>query len=73
MWVHPFPIGAAPPPPGRLTPRRLAPPLPPAPQPTTKPKPHPKKQIIKYDKVIDIPNSMTVLPELLPMAIDMVR
>lgn len=31
-----------------------------------------KRQIIKYDKVIDIPNSMTVLPELLPMAIDMV-
>ena len=30
-------------------------------------------QIIKYDKVIDIPNSMTVLPELLPLSIEMVR
>jgi hypothetical protein len=29
-------------------------------------------QIIKYDKVIDIPNSMTVLPELLPLSIEMV-
>ena len=30
-------------------------------------------QIIKYDKVIDIPNSMTVLPELLPMSIEMAK
>jgi hypothetical protein len=30
-------------------------------------------KIIKYDKVIDIPNSMTVLPELLPYSIEMVR
>lgn len=30
-------------------------------------------KIIKYDKVIDIPNSMTVLPELLPMAIEMAK
>jgi hypothetical protein len=30
-------------------------------------------KIIKYDKVVDIPNSMTVLPELLPMSIEMVR
>lgn len=30
-------------------------------------------KIIKYDKVIDIPNSMTVLPELLPLAIEMAR
>ena len=29
-------------------------------------------KIIKYDKVIDIPNSMTVLPELLPYSIEMV-
>jgi hypothetical protein len=29
-------------------------------------------KIIKYDKVVDIPNSMTVLPELLPMSIEMV-
>lgn len=28
-------------------------------------------KILTYNKVIDIPNSMTVLPELLPMAIDM--
>lgn len=28
-------------------------------------------KIIKYHKVIDIPNSMTVLPELLPMSIEM--
>lgn len=28
-------------------------------------------KIIKYDRVIDIPNSMTVLPELLPMSLDM--
>ncbi len=30
-------------------------------------------KIIKYDKVVDIPNSMTVLPELLPYSIEMVR
>jgi hypothetical protein len=30
-------------------------------------------KIIKYDKVINIPNSMTVLPELLPYSIEMVR
>ncbi|KAL4427442.1 hypothetical protein ABPG77_000731 [Micractinium sp. CCAP 211/92] len=30
-------------------------------------------KIIKYDKVIDIPNSMTVLPELLPLSIEMAR
>ena len=30
-------------------------------------------KIIKYDKVVNIPNSMTVLPELLPMSIEMVR
>ncbi len=29
-------------------------------------------KIIKYDKVIDIPNSMTVLPELLPYSLEMV-
>ena len=29
-------------------------------------------KIIKYDKVVNIPNSMTVLPELLPMSIEMV-
>ena len=29
-------------------------------------------KIIKYDRVVDIPNSMTVLPELLPYAIEMV-
>mmetsp|Transcript_14685 Transcript_14685/g.41315 ORF Transcript_14685/g.41315 Transcript_14685/m.41315 type:complete len:316 (-) Transcript_14685:130-1077(-) len=28
-------------------------------------------KIIKYHKVVDIPNSMTVLPELLPMSIEM--
>ena len=28
-------------------------------------------KIIKYDRVIDIPNSMTVLPELLPYSIEM--
>ena len=27
----------------------------------------------RYDKVIDIPNSMTVLPELLPMSVEMAR
>lgn len=27
----------------------------------------------RYDKVIDIPNSMTVLPELLPLSIEMAR
>jgi len=30
-------------------------------------------KIIKYDKVIDVPNSMTVLPELLPMSLEMSR
>lgn len=30
-------------------------------------------KIIKYDRVINIPNSMTVLPELLPMSLDMAR
>lgn len=30
-------------------------------------------KIIKYDKVINIPNSMTVLPELLPMSLEMAR
>jgi dTDP-4-dehydrorhamnose reductase len=30
-------------------------------------------KIIKYDKVIDIPNSMTVLPELLPYSVEMAR
>ncbi|GAB4816208.1 hypothetical protein N2152v2_003254 [Parachlorella kessleri] len=30
-------------------------------------------KIIKYEKVIDIPNSMTVLPELLPLAIKMAK
>ncbi|KAI8474769.1 MAG: hypothetical protein J3K34DRAFT_406524 [Monoraphidium minutum] len=30
-------------------------------------------KIIKYDKVIDIPNSMTVLPELLPLSIEMAK
>ena len=30
-------------------------------------------KIIKYDKVVDIQNSMTVLPELLPMSITMAR
>jgi hypothetical protein len=29
-------------------------------------------KIIKYDKVVNTPNSMTVLPELLPMSIEMV-
>ncbi|KAF6260950.1 hypothetical protein COO60DRAFT_1637167 [Scenedesmus sp. NREL 46B-D3] len=28
-------------------------------------------KIIKYDKVVDIPNSMTVLPELIPLSIQM--
>ncbi len=28
-------------------------------------------KIIKYDKVIDIPNSMTVLPEMIPYSIEM--
>lgn len=27
----------------------------------------------RYDKVVDIPNSMTVLPELLPMSIEMAK
>ncbi|GBF90980.1 rhamnose biosynthetic enzyme [Raphidocelis subcapitata] len=30
-------------------------------------------KIIKYDKVVDIPNSMTVLPELLPYSIEMAK
>ena len=30
-------------------------------------------KIIKYDKIIDIPNSMTVLPELLPLSLEMTR
>lgn len=30
-------------------------------------------KIIKYDKVVDIPNSMTVIPELLPMAVEMAK
>lgn len=30
-------------------------------------------KIIKYDKVVNIPNSMTVLPELLPMSIEMAK
>jgi len=30
-------------------------------------------KIIKYDKIIDIPNSMTVLPELLPLSVTMAR
>ncbi|KAG2487173.1 hypothetical protein HYH03_014153 [Edaphochlamys debaryana] len=30
-------------------------------------------KIIKYDKVINIPNSMTVLPELLPLSIEMAK
>ncbi|KAL6771279.1 RHM1 [Auxenochlorella protothecoides x Auxenochlorella symbiontica] len=30
-------------------------------------------KIIKYDKIIDIPNSMTVLPELLPYSLEMAR
>ncbi|CAD7701162.1 unnamed protein product [Ostreobium quekettii] len=28
-------------------------------------------KIIKYEKVVDIPNSMTILPELLPMSVEM--
>lgn len=30
-------------------------------------------KIIRYDKVVNIPNSMTVLPELLPMSLEMAR
>ncbi|GAX76745.1 hypothetical protein CEUSTIGMA_g4192.t1 [Chlamydomonas eustigma] len=30
-------------------------------------------KIIKYDRVVDIPNSMTVLPELLPYSIEMAK
>ncbi|KAK9867293.1 hypothetical protein WJX84_002945 [Apatococcus fuscideae] len=30
-------------------------------------------KIIKYDKIVNIPNSMTVLPELLPMSIEMAK
>jgi len=30
-------------------------------------------KIIKYDKVIDIPNSMTVLPELIPYSLEMAK
>ncbi|KAK9790364.1 hypothetical protein WJX73_008080 [Symbiochloris irregularis] len=30
-------------------------------------------KIIKYDKIVNIPNSMTVLPELLPYSIEMAR
>lgn len=28
-------------------------------------------KIIKYNKVVNIPNSMTVLPELIPLSIEM--
>ena len=37
---------------------------------------HPRSfvtKITKYEKVVDVPNSMTVLPSLLPIAIDMLR
>lgn len=30
-------------------------------------------KIIKYDKIVNIPNSMTVLPELLPYSLDMAK
>lgn len=30
-------------------------------------------KILKYDKIINIPNSMTVLPELLPLSLEMAR
>ena len=30
-------------------------------------------KILKYEKIVNIPNSMTVLPELLPMSIEMAK
>lgn len=32
-----------------------------------------RAQIAKYDKVVNIPNSMTVLPEMMPIALEMAR